>query len=173
MESSHAAFGFACIALLLCSAASTRAPVAHALGEPKYVSTPLARGDFALVANGQIAPLVVSEADWPGVIRAVGDLGEDVGRVTGHDAPVVTGDGISGINVVLIGTTGRRGPHPELCSGKTFALRNFSGRWPADSRRCPQLPKRLGTGCKRWGAPRCASSEPRTGRLSHAAYLGG
>ncbi len=62
---------------------------AGALGEPKYVSTSPASGDFVLAVNGRPAPLVVSGEDWPGVVRAVGDLSQDVGRVTGHDAPVM------------------------------------------------------------------------------------
>ena len=45
-----------------------------------------------LAANGQTATLVVSEQDWPGVVRAVGDLSLDVGRVTGHDAAVIKGN---------------------------------------------------------------------------------
>jgi hypothetical protein len=47
---------------------------AHALGEPKYVSATTVKGGFALEAEGKAAPLVVSDADWPGVVRVVGDL---------------------------------------------------------------------------------------------------
>jgi len=55
---------------------------ANALGEPKYVSTTPAAGDFVLAANGQAATLEVSGKDWPGVVRAGGDVSLDVGRVT-------------------------------------------------------------------------------------------
>ena len=76
--------------LLLCLFLLLVGPrTANALGEPKYVSTSAAPGDFVLAANGQAATLVVSGEDWPGVVRAVGDLSLDVGRVTGHDAQVV------------------------------------------------------------------------------------
>ncbi len=86
---------------------STGAKMANALGETKYVSNSPGLGDFVLAANGQAAPLVVSEQDWPGVVRAVGDLSQDVGRVTGHDAPVVKDKAAAGDEVVLIGTIGR------------------------------------------------------------------
>ena len=62
---------------------------ARALGDPKYMSDAPSQGDFVLAANGQTATLVVSDQDWPGVMRAVGDLSQDVGRVTGHDAAVM------------------------------------------------------------------------------------
>ena len=56
--------------------------VGNALGETKYVSTSPGPGDFVLAANGQATTLVVSGEDWPGVVRAMGDLSQDVGRVT-------------------------------------------------------------------------------------------
>ena len=80
---------------------------ANALGEPKYVSTSPATGDFVLAANGKVVSLVVSDSDWPGVVRAVGDLGQDAGRVTGHDAPVIKSDAPAADEVVLIGTIGK------------------------------------------------------------------
>ena len=55
---------------------------AHALGGLRYVTNMAAAGDFALVQNGTATPLLVSRGDWPGVIRAAGDLSEDVKRVT-------------------------------------------------------------------------------------------
>ena len=61
---------------------------AWALGERRYVSTTPVQGGFVLYTSGKAAPLVVSDADWPGVVRAVGDLSADVGRVTGHAAAV-------------------------------------------------------------------------------------
>ena len=85
---------------------------ANALGEPKYVSTSPAPGDFVLAAKGSAATLVVSGEDWPGVVRAVGDLSQDVGRVTGHDAPVVkietaAGIGAAGGRIIQM-SSGRR-----------------------------------------------------------------
>src|SRR5579863_1776370 len=97
---------------------SIGARTANALGEPKYVSNVSAQGAFVLAANGGAATLVVSDQDWPGVVRAVGDLSQDVGRVTGHDAPVIkiraaAGIGATdnkvpaGVDVVIIGTIGK------------------------------------------------------------------
>jgi hypothetical protein len=63
---------------------------ARALGEPKYVTPTPSPGSFVLEANGITAPLLVSDADWPGVVvRATSDLSQDVQRVTGYPAPVL------------------------------------------------------------------------------------
>jgi hypothetical protein len=45
---------------------------ANALGEPKYISTTPAQGDFVLAANGKAIPMVVSDSDWPGVVTSRG-----------------------------------------------------------------------------------------------------
>ncbi len=51
---------------------------AHALGGPQYVTGTNLAGAIPLVQNRAATPLVVGAEDWPGVIRAVGDLAEDV-----------------------------------------------------------------------------------------------
>jgi hypothetical protein len=77
---------------------------ARALGEPKYVTQAPSPGSFVLEANGITAPLLVSDADWPGVVRATSDLGQDVQRVTGYPAPVLHRLTDGNRNIVLIGT---------------------------------------------------------------------
>jgi hypothetical protein len=122
---------------------------ANALGETKYVSTSPAQGDFVLAANGQAATLEVSGEDWPGVVRAVGDLSQDVGRVTGHDAPVVkigasAGTGApaikngaagkrvsAGVEVVLIGTIGRSPLIDSLVRRHKLDVSGIEGQWEA------------------------------------------
>jgi hypothetical protein len=104
---------------------------AHALGEPKYVSTSPASEDFVLAANGHPATLVVSDQDWPGVVRAVGDLSQDVGRVTGHDAPVVKNDAPRGDEVVLIGTIGKSPLIDALITKHKIDVSGIAGQWEA------------------------------------------
>ena len=107
---------------------------AHALGEPKYVSTSPAQGAFVLAADGKPAALVVSGADWPGVIRAVGDLSQDVGRVTGHDAPLIkigAGDKPPAADVVLIGTIGHSPLIDALVRRRKLDVSGIQGQWEA------------------------------------------
>jgi hypothetical protein len=105
--------------------------VGNALGERKYVSASPGPGDFVLAANGQAAPLVVSGEDWPGVVRAVGDLSRDVGRVTGHDAPVVKNGAPAGDEVVLIGTIGRSPLIDALVRRHKLDVSGIEGQWEA------------------------------------------
>ncbi|MGO8935279.1 MAG: glycosyl hydrolase 115 family protein [Terracidiphilus sp.] len=126
---------------------------ANALGEPKYVSNVSSQGAFVLAANGQAATLEVSGEDWPGVVRAVGDLSQDVGRVTGHDAPVVkigaaaglgaaggagaagkpatSGRGVFDGEVVLIGTIGRSPLIDALIRKHKLDVSGIAGQWEA------------------------------------------
>lgn len=107
--------------------------VANALGETKYVNTSPMPGGFVLEANGRATSLVVSNEDWPGVVRAVGDLSADVGRVTGHAADVVkieTGAVRgAGRDVVLIGTIGRSPLIDALVREKKLDVSGIAGKW--------------------------------------------
>ncbi len=101
----------------------------NALGGPKYVSTSPSPAAFVLAANGEAAPLVVSDEDWPGVIRAAGDLSRDVGRVTGHDAPLIKSRPPAGIDVVLIGTIGNSPLIDELVRRHKLDVSGIQGQW--------------------------------------------
>ncbi len=104
---------------------------AHALGEPKYVSSTPVPGGFVLESDGRAAPLVVSDRDWPGVARAVGDLSADMERVTGHAAQVVKGSEPAKGDVVLIGTIGRSPLIDALVKAKKLDVSGVAGKWEA------------------------------------------
>jgi len=138
-------FSSAGIAILLLCGIMQGPTVANALGGPKYVRTTSAPGDFVLAANGQAATLVVSDQDWPGVVRAVGDLGQDVGRVTGHNAPVskigaATLNGTAGnrdhsirvpvgVDAVIIGTIGKSPLIDALVKRHKLDVSGIQGQW--------------------------------------------
>lgn len=44
---------------------------------------------FALVTDGQPLPILVDADEDPGILRAVANLSEDFGRVSGSDAPII------------------------------------------------------------------------------------
>lgn len=117
------------VAFLVLFAMALRPAVAGALGEPKYVSTSSTPGAFVLAANGQPAALLVSSEDWPGVIRAVGDLSQDVERVTGHNAPMVKNAAPGKGEVVLIGTIGRSPLIDELVRRHKLDVSGIEGKW--------------------------------------------
>ncbi len=103
---------------------------AWGLGEKRYVSTTPVQGGFVLYTSEKAAPLVVSDSDWPGVVRAVGDLSADVGRVTGHAAAVVKDAGAAkGQDVVLVGTIGKSPLIDALVKAKKLDVSGIAGQW--------------------------------------------
>src|ERR1700742_1468081 len=103
---------------------------AWGLGGKSYVNTPPVQGGFVLYTSGKAATLVVSDADWPGVVRAVGDLSADVGRVTGHAAPVAKDVGAAkGEDVVLVGTIGKSPLIDALVRAKKLHASGIAGKW--------------------------------------------
>lgn len=122
------------VVLAVCMSAAS----AWGLGEPRYVSTVPVAGGFVLEDNGKAAPLLVSDADWPGVVRAVGDLGADVGRVTGHASRVATsppdeerptGTPVKGTEVVIVGTIGKSPLIDALVKAKKLDVSGIAGKW--------------------------------------------
>lgn len=61
---------------------------------------------FQIFAKERSATIVLSEEDFPQVIRAAKDLSEDVKRVTGTASPVET-DGKVRPGAILVGTIGK------------------------------------------------------------------
>ncbi|MBN2443985.1 MAG: glycosyl hydrolase 115 family protein [Spirochaetales bacterium] len=94
-----------------------------------YVSTESQPGGFCLVANEKAAPLVVSDLDYPGVIRAVGDLQMDIDRIT-HVMPLVSGGTVPGEkHLVLIGTIGKSPVIDSLITSNKLNVDNIVGKW--------------------------------------------
>ena len=70
------------------------------------ISRSFVDGGFRIFADGKTASIVLSEEDFPQVIRAAKDLSEDVKRVTGTASPVET-DGKARQGAILVGTIGK------------------------------------------------------------------
>src|SRR5690348_13112598 len=84
---------------LICLAFLLFPPSLFAIGQTRYVGNTASRGSFPLVGPRGAATLVVDSADWPGVIRAVNDLRDDVQRVT-NIVPAVADRG-SNVSVLI------------------------------------------------------------------------
>ncbi|HVS72265.1 MAG TPA: glycosyl hydrolase 115 family protein [Phycisphaerae bacterium] len=99
------------------------------LAPTPYVETVAGAGDFPLVANGKAATLIVDAQDWPGVVRAAGDLQADVKRVTGRDALLVNKVEGASEDVVIIGTAGKSAPLDALAKAGKIDLKPLAGKW--------------------------------------------
>jgi hypothetical protein len=97
---------------------------ALALGQPRYVET-LARPDSFPIAQAQnCAAIYVDPADYPGVIRAAGDLQADIARVT-NCTPAITHDtGALGAHAIVVGSL-ERSPLVKRLTDTTA----IAGKW--------------------------------------------
>jgi len=103
-----------------------------ALGEARYVSNHSSTGGIALVEARHAIPLMVSDGDWPGVVRAAGDLGADIERVTGVSPSLVhSAAGMHNADVVLIGTIGKSPLIDNLIRRGKIDVSGITGQWEA------------------------------------------
>jgi hypothetical protein len=115
-------------ALLLVSSCSD----ALAIGQQKYIDTVSGgesrEGVFQLAQKGELATIYVDANDWPGVIRAAGDLAADVNRVTGRLPKLTKDEKDLAKNTVIIGTIGKSPIIDRLIKeGKIYA--GITGKW--------------------------------------------
>lgn len=108
------------------------AQLAHAsLGDPGYASDQRQRGDLELVTAGKTASFYVDSSDYPGVIRALGDLQKDVERVSGKSPAVVSEVAGLGTQAVIVGTIGKSPVIDGLIAAGKINPQAISGKWDA------------------------------------------
>jgi len=105
-----------------------RAAVAAPAGDRAYVTFTPAANSFPLVQNGAAAPLVVGADDWPGVLRAAGDLRADVARVTTTTPALMHTVPASGM-AVIVGTVGHSAILDRLISSRKIDVSSIAGKW--------------------------------------------
>jgi len=94
-----------------------------------YVTPDAGAGRFPLYADGRAAPLYVSAADFPGVVRATRDLRADIGRAA-PGAPQLCVDTIPNArNIVVAGTLGRNTMIDRLVREHRLDTRGLAGKW--------------------------------------------
>jgi len=117
----------ATLAVLLLSVASQAEP---SLGLPVEIVANAAppAGAFPLVAAGHEAPLWYDAADYPGVVRAIGDLQADIERVTSRKPPV-SAVRPNSADLVIVGTLGRNAAIDALVAAGKLAAGDLRGKW--------------------------------------------
>ena len=105
------------------------APNAVALGQPKYVDSSWQRNSFAIVQGRSVATLYVDANDYPGVVRAVGDLGADIGRVTERMPSETHDEKALGPDAIIVGTIGKSPIIDRLIKNRKIDVSEISGKW--------------------------------------------
>jgi hypothetical protein len=100
------------------------------LGLQADIVTDSAASDgFPLLRERQAAPIFLDQADWPGVLRAGGDLQADVERVTGIKPALSTNSAPAGKFAVIIGTVGKSPLIDGLIKSGKVNAGAIAGRW--------------------------------------------
>lgn len=103
---------------------------AHAVDDQSYISHDKQPGAFPLSVAGKSVPLFISEDDFPGVIRALGDLKADIGRVTDVEPQVTVGKKVpKAKEIVLVGTLGKSPIIDQLVKNKKLDVSGITGKW--------------------------------------------
>lgn len=94
-----------------------------------YISEQNKTGALTLTADGKAAPLYISSQDWPGVIRALGDLQSDIKKVSGIE-PAISKDSVPNAKeVVIVGTLGKSPIIDQLASENKINVSDVKGQW--------------------------------------------
>jgi hypothetical protein len=99
------------------------------IGQAAYVQNSAGPGRFPVVQNGRAATIWVDSADWPGVVRAVGDLKTDIARVTAADATISSNANDLKQPAVIIGTIGRSKLIDDLIKTGKIDDSQIRGKW--------------------------------------------
>lgn len=97
--------------------------------EPFKVSTVMTEGSMTLASPGVVTALCVSPDEWPGVIRALGDLQTDIGKVTGTTPDLITGKIPRKSEVVIAGTIGKSPLIDKLIKRGKISADDIAGKW--------------------------------------------
>ena len=94
-----------------------------------YISEKPEESSFTLSASGKSAPLYISSQDYPGVIKALGDLQSDIEKVTGAE-PVLSTDSIpKEKEIVIVGTLGKSAVIDQLAKENNINVSDVTGQW--------------------------------------------
>ncbi len=93
------------------------------------IDSPRSERDFPIVARDHTtAPLRYDVTDYKGVIRAIGDLQNDIDSVTGMKPDLITSGTSAGYEIV-IGTLGKNKLIDQLASSGRLDVKDLKGKW--------------------------------------------
>jgi hypothetical protein len=89
----------------------------------------VSRDSFCVVGQGLVSPIYVDPGDFPGVARAANDLAQDIGRVSGKVAPVVSAMDTLTLPPILIGTLGKSAVVDALVASGKLDVSTIRDKW--------------------------------------------
>jgi hypothetical protein len=104
-------------------------PNGLAIGQVRYVTNTAEQGSFAIVQGKVTAALYVDENDYPGVVRAVGDLQADVERVSRCRPAIAHELKALGAGAIIVGTVGKSEMIARLIRKGKIDVTRIAGKW--------------------------------------------
>lgn len=103
-------------------------PSIFAMNKP-FVTSNSEPGSFPLVAAGDAAPILLSDLDYPGVLRVAKHLQADIHAVTAKRPTILSNlpDAID--SVVVIGTLGKNPIVDQLAASQKINSEEVAGKW--------------------------------------------
>jgi hypothetical protein len=102
---------------------------AFSVGQTQYVQSVAQKGSFPIAQRNRVTSIYYDATDWPGVVRAAGDLRSDISRVTGQTAAISSDpDRIAG-NTIIVGTIGKSRIIDDLIHAGKIDVRQIAGKW--------------------------------------------
>lgn len=98
------------------------------LDDNSYVTIARSQGSFPLFQDGTVPPILVSNDDHAGVIKAANDLAKDIERVTGR-APGLVNEIPTDGSVVIVGSIDSSPLIAELVKSGKLDTAELSGKW--------------------------------------------
>ncbi|MET0466640.1 MAG: glycosyl hydrolase 115 family protein [Chitinophagaceae bacterium] len=103
-------------------------PEGERLTTPAYVQYQSSSSSFCIVNKGKAAQIYVDPEDWPGVIRAAADLGDDVKKVSGTSAEMIRDVSVMKGSIIA-GTIGRSRLIDRLIAENKIDVSGIKGQW--------------------------------------------
>ena len=86
-------------------------------------------GVFPIVQNAAAATIFVDSQDWPGVVRAAGDLKADINSVTKIEPKIVNDRQSLGSTTIIVGTLGKSSLVDQLVHDQKIDVGRIKDKW--------------------------------------------
>ncbi|WP_297098612.1 glycosyl hydrolase 115 family protein [uncultured Draconibacterium sp.] len=128
-KKSISCFTWILVGLNVLLAFQAEAQAKSGLSQNMIVEASKSDSDFPIVANSLAASIYYDQNDYQGVIRAIGDLQNDIDRVTGVKPELFTDSKKGADYEIIIGTVGKSGPIDKLVSSGKLDVSEVTGKW--------------------------------------------
>jgi len=102
---------------------------AHALGQRSFILHEAGPGTVAIAHANRAAPIYADAKDFVGVLRAVGDLQQDIARVSTVRPQLVKEGAPKGSDVIIVGTLGKSAIVDALARANKIDAAAIRDRW--------------------------------------------